>query len=113
MLYVLQLTTHKQVILTNAIRDFQGFSLAEHCDAAVTLLFVRACPVFVGILRHGGNVSREGLLSTLCLLQAQNIWILFPDPLRREADVPTIRNAVSSHNHLKLKVVNLHPDRSF
>lgn len=88
-------------ILTNAISDFQGFSLAEHGDAAVTLLIVRACPVFVRVLGHGGNVSGEGLFSTLRLLQAQNVWILLPDPLQRLADVPTIRNTVSSHNHFE------------
>lgn len=68
-------------ILTNTISNFKGFSLAEHSHAAVALLFIWTCPVFMRVLRHWCNVGREGLLCTLSLLQAQNIWILLPDPL--------------------------------
>lgn len=91
----------KWTILTDAISDFHGFRLAEHGDAAVTLLVVRACPVLVRILGHGGDVSGERLLSTLCLLQAQNVWILLPDPLQGLADVPAVSDTVSSQQSLK------------
>ena len=76
-----QMTTDLKTLLTNAIGDFDGFGLAEHGHTTVTLLLIRHSPVLVRVLGHRGDISREGFLSTLCLLQAQNIWILLAHPL--------------------------------
>lgn len=71
------------LLLTDAVGDFDGLGLAEHGHAAVALLLVRAGPVLVRVLGHGGDVGRQRLLRTLCFLQAQDVGTLLTDPLWR------------------------------
>lgn len=100
------LNFNEMTILTNAIRDFEGFRLAEHGHTAVTLLVVWSGPVLVRILGHRGDVSREGLLCTLCLLQAQDIWILLTHPL--DEQVWTVRTPASKLSLTNSVLVSQH-----